>query len=174
MTPPGLVTALPACAAGLYPLEAGVGLLIANGTFLHRSDFTIRFILHGGTSSGTHMAAVDWEAATTALAAGELPCSGGERRILALAASLANGVPVALRDAIAGMDDRNAGRNRARRPTGSSPAPERSGLCREPGPQFSQSRTGRAEDRTDHSLGQREQKDLTEWAVFLRPALQPS
>ena len=85
MTPPGLVTALPACAAGLYPLEAGVGLLIANGTFLHRSDFTSRFILHGGTSSGTHMAAVDWEAATTALAAGELPCSGGERRILALA-----------------------------------------------------------------------------------------
>jgi hypothetical protein len=106
MTPPRLVTALRACAAGFYPLEAGVGLLIENGTFLHRSDFTSRFI-HHGTSSGTHMAAVDWEAATTALAAGELPCSGGERRILALAASLADGAPVALRDAVAGMDDRN-------------------------------------------------------------------
>jgi hypothetical protein len=76
MTPPGLASALRACAAGLYPLEAGVGLLIANGTFLHRSDFTSRFILHG-TSSGTPMAAIDWEAATTALAGGGLLCSGG-------------------------------------------------------------------------------------------------
>jgi len=74
MTTAGLAAALRACAAGLYPLEAGVGLLIANGTFLRRSDFTSRFILHG-TSSDTHMAAVDWDAATTALAAGELPCS---------------------------------------------------------------------------------------------------
>jgi hypothetical protein len=106
MTTTGLATALRACAAGLNSLEAGVGLLIANGTFLHRSDFTSRFILHG-TSSGTHMAAIDWEAAAIALTDGELPCSGGERRILALAASLADGIPVALRDTVAGMDDRN-------------------------------------------------------------------
>ena len=74
MTPPGLVTALRACAAGICPLEGGVGLLIENGTFLHRGDFTSRFILHG-TSGGTRTAAVDWEAAITALAAGEMPCS---------------------------------------------------------------------------------------------------
>jgi hypothetical protein len=108
VTTTGLVAALRACAVGLHPLEAGVGLLIANGTFLRRSDFTSRFILHG-TSSGTRTAAVDWQAATTALAAGELPCSAGERRILLLAASLSDGIPVDLRDTITGIDRRNAG-----------------------------------------------------------------
>ena len=45
--------ALRACAAGLYPLEAGVALLISNGTFLRREDFT-RFIGTGtGISDGT-------------------------------------------------------------------------------------------------------------------------
>jgi len=105
MTTTGLVTALRACATGLYPLEAGVEFLIANGTFLHCSNFTSRFILHG-TSSGTHMAAIDWDAAAAALAVGELPCSG-ERRVLALAASLAAGIPVDLGDAVGGLDDRN-------------------------------------------------------------------
>lgn len=50
------------------------------------------------------MAAIDWATAATALAAGELPCSGGERRILLLAASLAGGIPVDLRDAVTGID----------------------------------------------------------------------
>jgi hypothetical protein len=106
MTMTGLANALRACAAGLYPLEAGVGLLIANGTFLHREDFTTRFILNG-TSVGTRTAAVEWEAVTAALAAGELPCSRGERRLLMLSASLAGGIPVDLRDAATGLDDRN-------------------------------------------------------------------
>jgi hypothetical protein len=106
MTTTSLATALRACAAGLYPLEAGVGLLIANGTFLHRTDFTSRFIIHGTTS----MAAVDWDAATAALTAGELPCSGGEQRIFKLAASLAAGIPVDLSDAITGIDQQNVQR----------------------------------------------------------------
>lgn len=101
-----LPAALRACAAGLYPLEAGTTLLISNGTFLHRDDFTSRFIQHG-TSGGVRMAAVDWDAAITALNAGRLPCSGGERRILLLAASLAIGIPVDLHDAVTGLDDRN-------------------------------------------------------------------
>jgi hypothetical protein len=54
-----LTTALHACAAGLRPLEAGVSLLSSNGTFLHRDDFTSRFIQHG-TTCGTPMAAIDW------------------------------------------------------------------------------------------------------------------
>ena len=37
------------------------------------------------------MAVVDWEAAVAALEAGRLPCSGGEGRILRLAASIAGG-----------------------------------------------------------------------------------
>ena len=59
-----------------------------------RDDFA-RFI-HCG--SGT--AAIDWEAAITALDAGELPSSAGERRMLELAASLAG-------NAIPGLDNRN-------------------------------------------------------------------
>ena len=92
MTADDLTAALQACAVGLYSLEAGVALLIANGTFLHRGDFTRRFIGHG-TSNGTAMAAIDWDAAVTALASGGLPCSGGERRALLLSASLAAGSP---------------------------------------------------------------------------------
>jgi hypothetical protein len=104
-----LTDALRACAAGLYPLEAGTELLISNRTFLHRDDFTSRFIEHGiSISDGTTpMAAIDWDAATTALRNGELPCSGGERRILQLSASLAGGIPVDLRDAVTELDGRN-------------------------------------------------------------------
>ena len=53
------------------------------------------------------MAAIDWEAAVTALGRGELPCSGGERRLLRPSASLADGIPVDLCDAATGLDDRN-------------------------------------------------------------------
>ena len=101
-----LAAALRNCAAGLYPLEAGTELLISNGTFLHRDDFTGRFIDHG-TSDGTPMTAIAWDAAITALSTGGLPCSGGERRILRLSASLAADIPVDLSDAVTGLDDRN-------------------------------------------------------------------
>jgi ABC-type cobalamin/Fe3+-siderophores transport system ATPase subunit len=101
-----LVAALRACAAGLYPLEAGTELLISNATFLHRDDFASRFITYG-TSDGTPMAAIDWDAAITALASGGLLCSGGERRVLHLSASLAAGTPVRLRDTVTGLDHDN-------------------------------------------------------------------
>ena len=107
-----LTVALRNCTAGLYPLEAGVALLISNGTFLRRDDFTTRFIEHGTSISDgtTPMAAIDWDAAITALNAEELPCSGGERRILRLAASLAGGIPVSLRDTVTGLDNDNTAR----------------------------------------------------------------
>jgi hypothetical protein len=104
-----LTTALRACAAGLYPLEAGTELLISNGTFLRRGDFTARFITCG-TSGGTPMAAIDWDATITALNSGDLPCSGGERRILQLSSSLAAGTPVSLRDTVTGLDQDNTAR----------------------------------------------------------------
>lgn len=109
MTADDLTAALRACAAGIYPLEAGVALFIANGAFLHRQDFTSRFITVA-TSIGdgtTPMAAIDWDAAITALHAGELPCSGGERRVLKLSSSLAGGTLVDLNDAVTGLDDGN-------------------------------------------------------------------
>jgi hypothetical protein len=75
MTTSRLAAALRACAAGLCPLEAGAGLLIAHDVFLHRGDFTERFIRSGIsiTDGATEMAEIDWDAAITALEAGELP-----------------------------------------------------------------------------------------------------
>jgi hypothetical protein len=104
---PDLPAALRACARGFYPAEASAELLISHGSFLARSDFTGRFIRLGTSAGDTGMAAIDWDAAITALNAGELPCSGGERRILQLAASLAAGIPVDLCDAVTGLDAHN-------------------------------------------------------------------
>jgi len=104
-----LATALCACATGIYAVEAGVALLIGNGTFLRRDDLTARFIEHG-TIGGIAMAAIDWQAAVTSLAAGGLPCSSGERRILQLPASLAEGTPVSLHDTVIGFDNDNTAR----------------------------------------------------------------
>ena len=109
MTASSLPAALRAAAGGLFTLEAAAGLIIAHASWLAREDFT-RFI-HVGTSisdPGTELASIDWEAAIRALDAGELP-SSGERRMLRLAASLADQAPVSLGDAITGIDDRNAG-----------------------------------------------------------------
>ena len=110
VNPRRLGDALRACARGIHPLEAGTGLLIECGSWLHREDFTSRFIaVDTSISDGTTvLAATDWEAAIAALNAGELPSSGGERRMLLLAASIAGGIPVSLYDTLPGIDRRNA------------------------------------------------------------------
>jgi hypothetical protein len=103
-----LPAALRAGAAGYYPAEAGTELLIRHDCFLHRCDFA--GFVHAGTSitdGVTEMAQIDWDAAISALHAGQLPVSGGERRILQLAASIAAGTPVSLLDTITGLDNRN-------------------------------------------------------------------
>ena len=99
---PPLAGQLRAWARGIYPDEAAVELLISHATFLRRADFTSRFI--STSASGDGLAAIDWAAAITALDA-SLPCSGGEQRMLRLAASLGDGTPVNLRDALTGIDD---------------------------------------------------------------------
>ena len=58
--------------------------------------------------SGQEIAAVDFAAAAGALEAGVLPCSGGEGWVLRIAASIAEGVPVDLREAVTGLDENNA------------------------------------------------------------------
>ena len=110
VNPRQLGDALRACARGIHPLEAGTGLLIEHGSWLHRDDFTSRFVFTGPIISdgATLLASIDWEAAVTALQAGELPASGGERRMLLLASSIAGGTPVSLNDALPGIDRRNA------------------------------------------------------------------
>jgi len=106
MTPasgePPLAARLRARARGIYPDEAGVELLIGHAVFPDRADFASRFI----TIPGDGLAAIDWRAAIAALD-DSLPCSGSENRMLRLAASLADGIPVNLRDALTGLDDRN-------------------------------------------------------------------
>jgi hypothetical protein len=103
-----VIAALRARAAGLYPEEAGTEMLIRHGGILHRDDFAC--FVHAGTSISdgtTLMAWIDWDAALGALHSGQIPASGGERRILQLAASIAGGFPVCLRDTIPGLDNQN-------------------------------------------------------------------
>ena len=101
MTSPSLPAALRAAAVGIYTLEAATWLVIAHGTWLTRDDF--KAFIH--RCDGT--AAIDWEAAVGALDAGCLPSSSGEKRMLRLAASLADQVPVSLGEAVTGIDERN-------------------------------------------------------------------
>ena len=104
----GLAGALRACAAGLHCSEAGTELLIGHGTFLRRGDFAAFIWEETSITDGTTpMAGIDWDAAITALNTGNLPASSGERSILRLAASIAGGIPVDLRDTITSLDDRN-------------------------------------------------------------------
>jgi len=102
-----LSAALRAAAAGIHPDEAAAGLIISHGTFLARDDFAKHIETAAGISDGTPMAWIDWDAVIAALDGGRLPASGGERRIVRIAASLAAGHPVSLRDAIPGLDPRN-------------------------------------------------------------------
>jgi len=105
-SPAALAAALRAHAQGLYCPEAAAELLIAQ-SWLHRADFTSQFIhLLGDPADGQPMATIDWPAAVTALRT-SLPCSGGEQRMLRITASLADGIPVDLRDTITGIDDHN-------------------------------------------------------------------
>lgn len=109
MTRPADHTALRAHAEGIYPLEAATELIIRHAVWLRRSDFTAAFIDAGpGPDTATSLAWVDWRAAVNALNGGNLPCADSEAGILRLAASIAAGIPVDLRDALTGLDARNA------------------------------------------------------------------
>ncbi len=102
-----LPAGLRAWAEGLLCLEAAVELLIGNGSWLSREDFAGIAIEFAADAGGMVMASVDFTAAADALEAGALPCSAGERRVLQIAASLAAGVPVDLREAVTGLDAGN-------------------------------------------------------------------
>lgn len=58
---------------------------------------------------GREIATVDFAAAAHAVQ-GTLPCSDGERQVLLVAASIAAGIPVDLREAVLCMDAVNAAR----------------------------------------------------------------
>jgi hypothetical protein len=55
-----LSAALRAAAAGIHPDEAGTGLIISHGVFLHRGDFTRYVETAACISDGAPMAWIDW------------------------------------------------------------------------------------------------------------------
>lgn len=99
-----LSAALQANAKGLLCAEAAVDLLIQQQSWLHRRDFVDSYI---DTDTPTNTASVDWTGAIAALEAGRLPCSSGEGRLLRIASSLAEGIPIDLHDAITSLDATN-------------------------------------------------------------------
>ncbi len=104
--PADIAAALRNHAEGSCCLAAAAELLIAQ-SWLHQADFTSRFVtIHRSPGSDKPMAVIDWPAVVTALGT-SLPCSGGEQRMLKITASLADGIPVDLRDTLTGLDDRN-------------------------------------------------------------------
>ena len=104
-----LAQPLRACADGLLPNQAGVELLIDHGRFLHRADFRQRFV-DVFTNDGLELAEINWAKAITAMDRQEFACSGSEARVLRLAASIADGIPVDLREALTGLDTANLNR----------------------------------------------------------------
>lgn len=87
---------------------AAVELLIGHRFWLGRADFVERFIaMDVSAVGGTPMAFLDWDAVAAALGAGRLVCSDSQGQVLRVAASLAEGIPVDLRDALSGLDERN-------------------------------------------------------------------
>jgi hypothetical protein len=114
LTPAQLEPMLRAWAAGLYPSEAAVELLIAQGAWLQRRDFLATLVDAvedgwGPRGQVVPMASIDWERVEGFLA--QAPSSSGEAALLRLAASLAGatGGP-SLLAMTASMDEANAGR----------------------------------------------------------------
>jgi hypothetical protein len=98
-------------AAGLLSEEAAVDLLIGHGFWLARLDFTGWYVdvETDPVRAEDSVAFVRWKAAANAVKAGRLVCSGSEAAMLRIAASVADGVAVDLRNALSGLDSSNLG-----------------------------------------------------------------
>lgn len=92
-------------ADGMTAERAAVDLLIDHGTWVTRSDFLDRCVL---TVPEEGIAVLDWEALTSALAAGALPASSGELAVLRVVASIGARHPVDLRDVLTDLDQDSA------------------------------------------------------------------
>ena len=105
-----LAEAIRAWAKGWLPTEAAAELLISHRAWLEREDF-LQVAVEAGWEPfrGREVAAVDFAAAADAVQ-GVLPCSDGERQVLLVAASIAEGIPVDLREAALCLDAVNAAR----------------------------------------------------------------
>lgn len=85
--------------------RAAVELLIAHGRWLRRTDFLDQ-VAFTGTDFDTDLTStgIEWTLAVNALEQG-LACSPADESLLRIAASLARGIPLDLRRAMAGLDD---------------------------------------------------------------------
>jgi len=95
-------------AAGMLADTAAVDLICRHGHFLHDPGF--RRIIAAGSSitTGQPLAVIRWNAAVHALQTGRLPCSGSEKAILLIAASIAEpGIAISLRENLGNLDHRN-------------------------------------------------------------------
>ena len=103
-----LAALLRGTAAGMLADVAAVDLITAHGRFL--DDPAFRKIIAAGSSvaDGQPFAVIRWNAAVTALENGYLCCSGSERAVLLIAASLAEpGIAISLRENLGSLDRRN-------------------------------------------------------------------
>ena len=98
-----MAAALRVWAKGLFTYEAAVELLIGHRWWLVRDDF-LGYVEPCRGFHGESMAAIGWQAVWVALEDGHLPCSSGERQVLRVAVSIAEGVPIDLRDAVSCLD----------------------------------------------------------------------
>ncbi|MFT8395936.1 hypothetical protein [Propionibacterium sp.] len=96
MTTPDIASAIRAWAKGLYAAEAGVELLIRSGRAIY--DGAPWITRHGD------VAAIDPDVLVAETGA----WSGGEQRLVRIAASLLGGPPVDLAEDIPGLDRHNA------------------------------------------------------------------
>lgn len=104
--------ALRAGARGLLCAEAAIELIVEQQSWLERADFVSAHIDRWGDTTdedAAGVASIDWVGALDALDAGQLPCSSGEAQLLRIAGSLAEGIPIDLRDNITSLDSTSTG-----------------------------------------------------------------
>jgi len=83
-------------------------LLIGHRRWLCCEDFVGRFVvLIPGAGGGVGLAVVRWQTAVRALDAGRLSCSDSEAHVLRIAAGIAEGVAVDLRQCLSTLDRAN-------------------------------------------------------------------
>jgi hypothetical protein len=82
-------------------------LLIGHRWWLCCEDFLGECVQVGAVEVDVFVC-VDWAAAVAALKTGGVGCSSSEQRVLVLAASLADGVPVDLGDLLTGLEQATA------------------------------------------------------------------
>ncbi|MEH0519410.1 hypothetical protein QBA38_10285 [Streptomyces stelliscabiei] len=103
-----LADTMTTAADGSPALRAAIGLLIGHGMWIKRLAERPGLLLIDYSGPYPQPYGIDWPKVAQALESKELPASGGELRILALAASLADtAAPVPLGDAVSGLDATN-------------------------------------------------------------------